>query len=120
MTKDDFQLGLEFLAELGMRGVREPFRRTKPLNPWLAGLGYSIFGAVAGAISLGAFPASFIRAPWLRILNLVLTPILAGVAMTALGRWRKRKDQELIRLDRFAYAFLFALAIALVRFKWAK
>jgi hypothetical protein len=39
--------------------------------------------------------------------------------MMLLGWFRLKKGQELVRLDRFGYAFVFAFAMALVRFIWA-
>jgi hypothetical protein len=36
--------------------------------------------------------------------------------MALLGAWRARRGQDLIRLDRFAYGYLFALAMAAMRF----
>ncbi len=108
------QIILEVLFELGLYSAREPFRR--PPNPWLAAIGYGIFGAIAGAISLWIFPALFIVSHSGQVASLVLTPIVAGVAMAALGAWRRRRDQDTIRLDKFAYGYLFALAMAIVRF----
>lgn len=114
------QMVFEILAELGFRSVREPFRRPQPLHPVLAAIGYLIFGATAGGLSLWLFPEAFIDSEWLKLLNLVCTPIIAGATMAMLGAWRRRKDQELIRLDRFGYGFLFALAMTIVRFVWAE
>ena len=113
------QVILEALAELGLHSVRETFRRPKPSHPALAAVGYAILGAAAGAISLWLFPQLFIDTPRLRILNLLVTPVAAGAVMASIGAWRRKRDKELIRLDRFAYGFLFALAMALVRFVWA-
>jgi hypothetical protein len=112
------QIIFEALAELGVRSVFEPFRRQRSPNPWLAALGYVILGAAAGGISLWLFPGLLITSRWLRVANLLLTPLAAGMLMGALGAWRRRRDQELIRLDRFSYGFLFAFAMALVRFLW--
>jgi hypothetical protein len=112
------QIILEALFELGLHIVREPFRRPKPLHPTLAAIGYTILGAVAGAISLWVFPKLFIATAWLRVVNLIVTPVAAGTVMTAIGHWRSTRDKELIRLDRFAYGFLFALGMAVVRFVW--
>ena len=39
--------------------------------------------------------------------------------MVLVGRVRQKKGQNLVRLDRFGYAFVFAFAMALVRFIWA-
>ena len=112
------QIVFEALAELGLHSVREPFRRPEPLHPVLAAIGYGILGAIAGAGSLWLLPSLFITVEWLRIANVVITPVVAGGVMGVFGAWRRRRNEELIRLDRFAYGFLFALAMALVRFIW--
>jgi len=112
------QAFFELIAELIGRSVKEPFRRPKPVNPWFAAFGYIIFGVAAGGLSLWLVPALFIPSQWLRIANLILTPVVAGLLMDRLGAWREKKDQETIRLDTFSYGFLFALSMALVRFAW--
>lgn len=35
--------------------------------------------------------------------------------MATFGAWRARRDQRVLRIDRFVYAHLFALATAVVR-----
>ena len=110
----------EMIAELVGHGMRETFRRPKPLVPWLAAIGYFVWGAIAGGLSLWLFRGHFISAQWLRIANLVATPILAGFIMAKVGAWRQRREQEPIRLDSFSYGYCFALGMALVRFIWAK
>lgn len=57
----------------------------------MAAWGYAIFGLLAG-----------------------------GLLMSLLGTWRTGRSQSLLRIDRFAYGFLFALALALVRFRFAQ
>lgn len=106
----------EALLELGLHALAEPFLR--PPNPWLAALGYALFGAIFGALSLLVFPAHLVGQPW-RIINLVLTPVAAGLVMTAMGAWRARRGDALLRIDRFSYGYLFALTLALVRFGFA-
>lgn len=110
------QIVLEALAEIGFHSLAEPFRKAP--NPWLAALGYAIFGAVAGGLSLLVFPNHLVSIG-MRVLNLVLTPIAVGFTMSAMGAWRARRDQSVLRIDRFAYGYLFALALALVRFGFA-
>jgi hypothetical protein len=111
------QLAGEVLVELGLHSVAEPFQR-KP-NPWLAAIGYGGIGAVLGGISLAIFPNNFVAESW-RVANLLLTPIAVGIAMTALGYWRSNRGDAVLRIDKFFYGYLFALALALVRFYWAK
>lgn len=111
------QLVVELFAEMGMRSLGQVFAK-KP-SPRLALAGYTLWGVLAGGVSLIVFPHSTIRAPGLRLVNLLVTPVLAGVAMMLLGRLREKKGQPLVRLDRFGYAFLFAFTMSLMRYNWA-
>ena len=108
------QVVFEALAESGLRIVR---RRTPPTPPpaWLAAVGYVALGAACGGLSLWPFPHFFVETEDGRVLTLILTPLLAGLAMSALGAWRRARGQELLRLDRFVYGYAFALALAVVR-----
>jgi hypothetical protein len=107
----------ELLAEWGLQSVAAPFRR--PRNPVLATAGFMLWGIAAGGLSLWIFPQSPIRNPLYRQINLFVTPVALGSLMTLVGRIRLIRGRELVRLDRFGYAFAFAVAMALVRFIWA-
>lgn len=106
----------EALLELGFHALAEPFRKTP--NPWMAALGYVCFGALLGGLSLLPFPTNLVAPQW-RVLNLLLTPVAVGATMALMGAWRARRGQTVQRIDRFAYGYLFALALALVRFLYA-
>ncbi|NOT89535.1 MAG: hypothetical protein HOP03_15345 [Lysobacter sp.] len=110
------QIVVEFLVELGIHSIAEPLR--KPPNPWIAAIGYALFGAVVGGLSLLVLPHNLVPEAW-RIANIVLTPLAAGLAMMAMGRWRARRGDTRLRIDRFGYGYLFALAMALVRYQFA-
>lgn len=113
------QFILQFLFEALSAAGLHLFRKssdTAPTSPWLAVAGYVILGAVCGALSLWLFPGFFIKSYLGRAISLVVTPILAGAAMALMGAWRRKRGQELLRLDKFAYAYVFALAMAVVRF----
>lgn len=111
------QIVVETLVELGFHSLAEPFR--KPPNPWLAGMGYAIFGAIAGGVSIFLFPSYLVEGA-LKIVNLVMTPVAVGLLMCVLGRWRSNRGDDVLRIDRFAYGYLFALSFALIRFWFAK
>jgi fluoride ion exporter CrcB/FEX len=113
------QLVFEFLVEFGARGAADAFQRRSPLHPVIAAISYGILGGLAGWLSLWIAPDSLIDREWLRLLNLFVTPIVAGGVMAWLGAWRAKRNQELIRLERFSFGFLFAAAMALVRYVWA-
>lgn len=110
------QLMFEVLSELGWRTVRKPSADRAPASPLLTAAGYLLFGAVAGAVSLWLFPNLMIRSASGRLASLLLMPIACGAAMAALGAWRRRHEQGLVGLDRFAYGFLFALAMSGLRY----
>ena len=110
------QILLQALVEMGLHMFASKLR--KP-NPWLAAVGYAMLGGLVGIISLWLHPQHYTPAGWLRVLNLVATPILAGLVMMALGWWRRRRGDTAIGLDRFWYGYLFALAVGVVRFHLA-
>ena len=118
------ELLIEFLVEtlfgVGIRRTRTTFARGFTLPPMLAVIAYALLGGAVGALSVRIWPDSFVHARWARLVVLFAAPVLVGLAMSAIGAWRKRRDQELIRLDRFGYAFLFAFAMGLARFVWAR
>ncbi len=106
----------EALLELGLHSLAVPFQRAP--NPWLAAFGYALLGAMVGGLSLLVFPSHFVPPPW-RMLNLLATPVAVGGVMALLGAWRSRRGDSVLRIDRFAYGYLFALSVALVRFWFA-
>jgi hypothetical protein len=84
----------------------------------MAAIGYALFGALLAGLSLLVFPTNF--APGARrLVNLALTPIAAGLTMCLIGQWRTQRGDELLRIDSFAYGYLFALSLGLVRYAFA-
>jgi hypothetical protein len=106
---------VEMLAHL----FRPLQTRTESLRPWFVTLAWGLVGGFVGALSLALFPRHFVHTPELRVLNLFLTPLAAGYAMAALGRWRARHGQAPLRLDSFVCGFTFAIAMGLVRYRFA-
>jgi hypothetical protein len=111
------QMFAEILAEIGFRSLEDTFKKQR--NPVLSALGFALWGAMAGGVSLLIFPNSPISNIDLRILNLIITPLIAGGVMMLIGRARNKRGQSLVKLDRFGYAFAFAFAMAVIRFVWA-
>lgn len=110
------QVVVEALIQLGFHSLAEPFQ--KPPSPWLAAIGYALFGAIFGGFSLLAFPNNLVPQSW-RIINMVITPLAVGGIMVLLGVWRAKRGQPVLRIDRFSYGYLFALSLAFIRFQFA-
>jgi hypothetical protein len=107
----------ELLVELGLHSLADPFQR--PRHPVLSTVGFTLWGAIAGGLSLWVLPSSPIHNPLFRQMNLIVTPVACGLMMMLVGKLRLKRGQDTVRLDQFGYAFVFAFAMALVRFLWA-
>lgn len=112
------QFLFEALSEVGLHLL--PSGSRKPRSPALAVAGYAVLGAMCGGLSLWIVPEFFVKSHAGRVVSLVATPVLAGFAMALMGAWRRRRGDELLRLDRFAYGYVFALAMAAVRFSFGR
>jgi hypothetical protein len=86
------QVLVEALIELGLHVVSQPLRG--PPTAWLAALGYTLLGAVVGAMSLLPFPAHFVPTGIWQFVNLIVTPVAAGLCMSALGAWRASRGHS--------------------------
>ncbi|MES2208386.1 MAG: hypothetical protein V4525_16515 [Pseudomonadota bacterium] len=112
------QMILEILFEMGLHTLKEPFH--KDPSPIVATIGYMMLGAISGGLSLFVLPALVVTSTKMRIVNLLVTPIIAGFFMSVVGSWRRRRGQNSLRIDKFAYGYVFALSCALIRFWFAK
>ena len=95
--------------------ARHPWTR-KALSAVVTLILYFGLGFLAGFLSLLIFPHSFVRSSKLHGISLIITPLLAGLAMVGIGRLRQSRGQAVMRLDTFGYAFVFAFGMALMRF----
>jgi hypothetical protein len=79
-----------------------------------------LIGAIFGGFSLLVIPGHITRNKQIRILNLFITPILVGFVINFLGKIREKKNLPALRFSGFSAGYSFALAMAIVRFVWAK
>ena len=110
------ELILQVLFEAGARGLVSVFKREQAIHPFFSACGAVLMGALAGGLSLWIIPHLFVVSPAARIINLVVTPLACGAAMATMGMLRDKRGAPTILLDRFAHGYLFALAMAGVRF----
>jgi len=110
------QVVLEVLLEVGLHKLSVTSWERKTIKATFAVLTYFALGFLVGWFSILVFPRSFIRASRLHGISLLITPLLAGLTMACVGWIRRRRGKLVIQLDSFAYGFLFAFGMALVRF----
>jgi hypothetical protein len=113
------QVLFEALAEVGVHLTRRQ-SADAPRSGWRLMIGYTVLGLLAGALSLLVFSHSLAHTRNGRLATLLLVPLLAALSTVLLGKLRVRKGQALAGIDRFMYAYLFAMAMACVRFAWAQ
>ncbi|HEU4870240.1 MAG TPA: hypothetical protein VFT08_05260 [Pyrinomonadaceae bacterium] len=107
---------IEISFDFLWRCLGQTFISRESRNGFMAGVGYFLFGLILGGLSLLVFPQSFVRSERFHGINLLITPVVSGLLMAAIGRWRARHGDPLLRIDSFVYGFVFAFAMALVRF----
>jgi hypothetical protein len=110
----------EALAEVGLHFASRSRQSRSGASAWKTALGYAVFGTIVGAVSLLVFPHSIMSTRNGRIVTLVLAPVASGLAMSIIGAWRQRRGQQVLGLDRFVFGYVFAVAMAAVRFVRAK
>lgn len=111
------QVVVQMLAELGWSSMGAPFQRNS--HPGLVALGYGLFGAIAGGVSLLVVPATMLHGGW-RLLGLGLSPLAGGTLMVATAGMRAAPGVSVLRRERFVYGYLFALTLGLIRFWFAR
>lgn len=115
-----FEFIVEYVGALILRAIVAVFDASEPGNPLLAGFGYAILGAVAGGLSLLVFPHPLVHRSRVPGVSLILSPLLAGLGMSLVGSWRRRRNKNVLRIETFSYGFAFALGMAVVRFFFTK
>lgn len=113
------QVVLQALTEAGVHLTRQEKQEEAQRSPLLRLLGYALLGSIAGSFSLLVFSQSLAHTHNGRLATLLLVPLLAALCSVLMGRLRVRKGQTPADIDRFMYAYLFALAMACVRYVYA-
>ena len=89
------------------------------MSPVAKFLLYLFASALLGWASLQVFPASFLKVPDTRIAALIGVPMACGLAMAAMGEFRRKRGRPVRALESFSHGLAFALPMALIRYFWA-
>ena len=109
----------EALLEVGLAGIKEALGRENR-SPVLATIGYFFLGSIVGGISMLVWPQRVFRSGPVPGLSLVISPLAGATAMEAWGRLRRKSGHAITNLATFYGGGAFALALAIVRFVWAR
>ncbi|WPU63534.1 hypothetical protein [Peredibacter starrii] len=103
-------------AEFGVKRMIHAFDLTGPRTPAYAMLGYIILAAMFACLSFYLSSKLFIQSETFQLLNLIFTPLLLGVLMALKGKWLRRNEEEIIRLDTFWYGLVFGIVFVMIRY----
>jgi hypothetical protein len=106
---------VQFLLELGLRSLVEPFRKSEVRHPAFAFIGCILLGTFAGYLSLLFLPNQFFHAKHLQGYSLFFVPFTCGLSMAGLRRLRECQEKPLVFIDSFTYGYTFAFFMTLVR-----
>jgi hypothetical protein len=110
------QVGLEFLASLlvraGRKAISTPLRQDRLFTGFL----FAAFGAVMGIASAVIFPHPLIHPSRFHGISLLISPVITGLVMLGTGRLVQKLGRKPTPIETFWIGFIFALAMAAVRF----
>ncbi len=110
------EFGIGALVAGVYRLVRHIWVKARRGNPVAAATSLVVAGSALGLLSVLVFPHPIVHPSKLHGISLLISPLLAGLAMAAVGRGVRRRGRTPVRIESFGYGFAFAFAVALVRF----
>jgi hypothetical protein len=113
------ELGGEALLDLLSRAASKVFKPAEPPNPVGSFLALGFLGVLVGSASIVIFPHPLFHRSKFHGVSLILSPVAAGTAMSALGAILRKRGKQVVQIESFPYAFAFAFGMALVRLFWA-
>lgn len=122
------EIFLEFVVEVVaeavlvflLTAITEALGPSELRRPIWAGVGYFLLGATSGGLSLIWFPFPLVHPSRFHGISLIVSPVLTGSLMALLGSILRRYNKPTVKLETFAYGFLFAFGMTLVRFLFGR
>jgi hypothetical protein len=74
-----------------------------------------LLGAALGFLSAFIFPHPLVPPSKLHGISLLVSPMITGLVMAAIGDGVRRRGGLPVRIESFSYGFAFAFAVALIR-----
>ena len=84
-------------------------------NAAVAAIILILIGTAFGFLSVLFFPHPIFPPSKLHGISLLVSPLIAGLVMAAIGDGVRRRGRLPVRIESFSYGFAFAFAFALIR-----
>jgi hypothetical protein len=108
--------GGDALIEGVARAIGASFCRTDRQHPVAAGVGLLLMGAALGGLSYAVWPCQIAGNEPFPGVSRIVSPLVNGLALDAIGRWRDRRRKPRTYLSTLWGGALFAFGMAAVRF----
>jgi len=110
---------LQILLEAGLATAQEAAGRENR-NPALATIGYCLFGAILGGLSIWLLPTRLVGTAPVSGISLVVSPVVMGIVMQLWGGLRRAQGHRTTNLATWYGGAAFAFGLALVRLVWLR
>ena len=106
----------EGLTSLLTRRISKLFKSISDVNPIATTFALGMLGALVGFLSVVVYPHPLVHPSRLHGVSVIASPLITGFVMAQLGRLLRNHGRKVVPIESFGYGFMFALAMALVRF----
>lgn len=110
-----FEMILGAMVAGAYRAVRRFRVSARRGNPLVAAVILIIAGALLGFLSATIFPHPLVHPSKHHGVSLLISPVITGLVMSAIGRGVRRRGRVPVPIESFGYGFAFAFAFALIR-----
>ncbi|MGA3370926.1 MAG: hypothetical protein ABSC48_04105 [Terracidiphilus sp.] len=111
-----FEIACVGLASLLTRAISKLFKAISEVNPVATTFALGMLGALAGFLSVVAYPHPLVHPSRFHGVSVIASPLITGFVMFQLGRLLRNYGRRVMPIESFGYGFVFAFAMALVRF----
>jgi|ERR1017187_1618714 hypothetical protein len=111
-----FEIACEGLASLLTRAMSKLFNTISDVNPVATAFALGMLGVSVGFLSVVVYPHPLVHPSRLHGVSVIVSPLITGFVMSQLGRLLRKHGRRVMPIESFGYGFVFAFAMALVRF----
>jgi len=115
-----FEIVCESIASLLTRAISKLFKTIFDVNPIALTFALGMLGLLVGFLSVVSYPHPLVHPSRLHGVSVIVSPLITGFVMSQLGRLLRNHGRRVMPIESFGYGFVFAFAMALVRFLMLK
>jgi hypothetical protein len=116
LLETGIEIAGEALASLLTRATSKLFKSISDFNPVANTFALGMLGTLVGFLSVVTYPHPLVHPSRIHGISVIVSPLITGFVMSQLGRLLRNHGRKVMPIESFGYGFVFAFAMALVRF----